>query len=890
MAERVEIDIPGIGKVEAKNAATEATLKEILKAIQGVQKNTGGGVGSDPKAGAAAGTGSGGGGGGKGGSQSALNKAAQAAGASLSKMSAKVMPVVSGLGSFAEGLTQTIAAFANVGDSVNNAADALSFIPVLGTMFKAVAGAATKANDAYLAAAKSGATFGGSVNQFAASASEAGMTMDKFGQLVAKNGQGMLAFGATTEGGAKNFAKVAKTLQSTSSGLYALGYSTEDINQGLASYGDLLRKQGLQGTKSNSELAAGAQKYMKELDAMAKITGEERSAKEAEMKKLAQDAQFQAAMAGKSEDVRMSFMKTVGSLPAPLQGFVKDFLATGTLTTEETQKIGAMMGGDVMNELQSMRNKMQAGQQLSAQDQDRLAAIMKAAGDKQLKASSAALAGSREMDGATNAMVAATQLQTGAHKKTAEEQAKSAKEGDGFNKKMQEMQQQLAKFSNMFTMVLANSGMLDFMMKTFTFIANIVSNFVVPAFQILSAVISGLGNFLVGVFQPIFETVGSFIKDQLYPAFLDLAAFIIVDVLPPLQEIGRTIMEYVTPMLQWMGQVIEEYVTPVWTAISDFVRDNLQPIMIGLAAGVGTVVAAYLVKNAVIIAATVAQAALNLATLAGAAAMALLTSPIFLVIAGITAVVALFAALYKSGWTFGSAMEAIGDNLKRFFIMLQEGFLSVLDKITFGDANKAVKAKQAELQAEKEALDEKEKLRDQARAVVKEERANSEDAKKRAEVAKNLDKKILDNKNKFAGGVGKTAEKVEEANKTIDNNANGEALLKQFAAKEGSALIPKNEASKGAEATKKEIEAKGEEKTAAEEKAKKESEEKKAAEEKVKEQEKTKKPAQESAETLLAQLNTNMAQLIKINQEQKDIGEKQLSVQRSLSGDLFVAV
>ena len=42
----VFIDIPGVGNVEAKNAATEATLKEILKVMQGVQRNTKGKGGS----------------------------------------------------------------------------------------------------------------------------------------------------------------------------------------------------------------------------------------------------------------------------------------------------------------------------------------------------------------------------------------------------------------------------------------------------------------------------------------------------------------------------------------------------------------------------------------------------------------------------------------------------------------------------------------------------------------------------------------------------------------------------------------------------------------------------------------------------------------------------
>ncbi len=887
----VTIDIPGIGNVEAKNAATEATLREILKAMQGVQKNTGGSAAGAGGGGGGAAAAGGGGGGGAGKDVGFLGKAANAVGQTMGKLSSKVMPVIGGFQALNGFLTGTIDKFANVGDSVEKAA---ATIPILGGLFSTVASAAVKVNDAFLDASKSGATFGGSVSNLAASASSAGMTMDKFASLVSKNGQGMLGFGSTTEEGAKRFAQVSKSLRETSGDLYALGYSTEDINGGLAKYGELLRAQGLQGKKSNSELVDGAKKYMKELDQLAKITGEERSVKEAEMKKLAGDAQFQAAMAGKSEEVRASFMKTVTSLPGPLQGFVKDFLATGTLTSEETQRIGAMMGGDVMNELQNMRNKMQSGTALTAQEQDRLAAIMKAAGEKQLKATGSALAASRDMDGATAAMAAAATLQTDAHKNAAKEQGKAAKEGDGFNKKMQEMQQTLAKFSNYFQMVLANSGVLDLMMKMFTGLATLVQTFVVPAFNIFTAVVTSLGNFLIGVIQPVFATIGSFIKDQLYPAFLDLAAFIIVDVLPPLQQLGNTIMEYVTPILESMGQIISEYVMPVWTAISDFVRDNLQPIMIGLAAGIGTVVAAYLVKNAVIIAATVAQTAYNLATMAGAAAMALLTSPIFLVVAGITAMVALFTALYKNGWEFKTVLEAVKDNMYKFFVLnlkeLWVKIMSSLPKMFGGYSDEEKKAAEEALAQERQELEDRAKARDARREEVKKERENSEDAKKRAEVAKNLDKKIMDGKNKFATGVGKTADKVEEANKTIDTNAGPEALLKQFAASEGSALVPPKEAAAKADATKKEIEAKGQEKQAAEDKAKKEAEEKKAAEEKAKESEKKQGGGQESAETLLAQLNTNMSQLIKISQEQKDIGERQLTVQRSLTKDLYAAV
>ena len=58
MAEKVEIDIPGIGLIEAKNAATEATLLEILEVMKGTQKD------ANKNAKGKSGSGQGGGGGG----------------------------------------------------------------------------------------------------------------------------------------------------------------------------------------------------------------------------------------------------------------------------------------------------------------------------------------------------------------------------------------------------------------------------------------------------------------------------------------------------------------------------------------------------------------------------------------------------------------------------------------------------------------------------------------------------------------------------------------------------------------------------------------------------------------------------------------------------------
>ena len=204
----VFIDIPGVGNVEAKNAATESTLRELVNIMKGVQQNTKSKSGPGGPGGSADDA--------KGPAQK-LTSMAGSAGASLKTFASAARITTAYLDGFSEGLVDTIQKFANVGDSVERAANVFAKVPIVGVMFTAVAAAAAKVTDSYLAVAKSGATFGGSMTNFASAASSAGMTMDKFGLLIARNGDGMLALGATTEEGAKRFSQISKTLRSSSS-------------------------------------------------------------------------------------------------------------------------------------------------------------------------------------------------------------------------------------------------------------------------------------------------------------------------------------------------------------------------------------------------------------------------------------------------------------------------------------------------------------------------------------------------------------------------------------------------------------------------------------------------------------------------------------------------
>jgi len=861
MAEKVTIDIPGIGKVEAENAASEATLKKLLDEIIKINKNNkanagkggagsggggGGGAGGGGAGGGGKGSGAGGGAGGGAGPQAAaaskgakalnaLGAAGAGAGYALGTAAKATKAAGGALVGLGEKSTQLIGKFADVGDSLTAAADIFSGIPIIGSMFSAVASAVEGTIKAYSDASAGGASFGGSLNAFSNAASSAGMSMQEFGSLIRQNGQGLLGFGATTEAGAQNFAKVSKQLRTTGSDLYALGFSTKDINAGLASYGSLLRLQGGQGKQSSEQMVKGAKTYLKELDLMAKVTGEERSAKETQMKALAIDAQFIGSMAGKSQEARQSFLTTVGKIPGPLQGFVKDFLATGTLTTDETQRIGALMGGDVMKELQNMRNKLQSGAVLSAEEQDRLATIMKKAGQKTLESSGSALAGSSEMATATQAVASAAQINEKAITQGTAEQKKAAEQTDKMNEEVNLAKSSLAEFSNQFSMVLVNSGLIGTLLEAFKFTANFVLTYVVPLFQVLASSVGAVvGSFLTS-FGPAINDAGGFFNGVLIPAIQAFTNFLVVDLIP---AVAKTFND-LRPTLEFLGGVV--------MTVAKFITDNLTAVLVTVGLGLlayYAIVAALTVinfleaasKSALVIAtlaavgpmillaagALGAGAAIVAGALLAVAGFLLLIWPITLTVAAIIALVLIFKNLYKSGWDLTTIFEAVKDNLYRVFVLgfkeIMIGLKSFMGLILGYSAADEKKDREA-LAKEKDELNTAELARDKKRAEKTELRKTDEDRQEEAEEKRKAEeerkRKELENQKPptmpslpgggtsgmvtgpaAAAGAGTSGMVTGPATPSaavpgLDyNNLGGDDFLKAFAASEGSSFVP----------------------------------------------------------------------------------------------------
>lgn len=988
----VFIDIPGVGNVEAKNAATEATLREILKAMQGVQKNTG--SGSSGSSASSSGASTGAGTGAAAGSSTFFSKAASGAGKAANALGKAAGMAAGGIGKVATGAGYVAGKLVDLAErgvdaadklskidgSAASAVDVLGMIPgvggVLVKVFGAVAGAADKMVKAYGEATASGATFGGSIRSFSASATQAGMNLQEFGALIARNGQAMGAFGVTTEDGAKNFARVSKQLRATGSDLYALGYSTQEINAGLANYGKILRTQGAQGTQTNAQLAAGAKNYLKEMDMLAKVTGEERAAKEKEREALAADGQFRAAMAGLGPEVEASAMSLIQSMPSKeMQDFAKDLIANGTATTEANRNLLAQMP-QLGAQFTKLHQQTQRGVAVSKDQMNQTMNIGRLEGPAALKRIKTAAAADEGLRTTAATLGSWNKVNKDAIKTGLEQQNSTAKNTDGFNEKMQKMSEVLNGVSNTFTELLASSGILDIMIEAVQVIAELAMTVLAPAFRALEVALKPVFEIIKSVIRPVFAVLGAVLEKVVYGLQLLFAPVIekiskVTEGVSAKLEDFKGAIEFVDNILNEVFGVAGSIVGGVmfafeglWNAASKLLEpiQGLWNSITGLFGSVNDLSGGTETLQTIF---------LEIGQVVGEA-FGILGAIVGTVIDGLSWFFdTIKNVINNTEWlrkTFTFLGEVIGDSwrtFRKYFSIdgmkaiwegIVEGFDQLIDDILHLIPNALGGMSDEEYEEKKKLRAERARARDERlESNVKEKDAKV--AAQKAEIAESKrqfsERKLYaEANNKLAKkelGAREAAEKAAE--KLLDYGSGPEELLKQFSAKEGGIVemgvkkkeaigekaaadkelaeakttaekkaaiekveaaekkiaalekaielskkgeaAPKaqsKEAAKQGEATKKEVEAKGEEKAAAEKKAQQEAEAKKAAEEKAKEEEKKKPTTQESAETLLAQLNTHMARLIKLSEQTTTNTYEQVVATKGLSQDLYKAL
>jgi hypothetical protein len=101
-------------------------------------------------------------------------------------------------------------------------------------------------------------------------------------QTISANAQGLVMFRGTVAEGAKAMGGVVKDLRDTGlqESLARIGISYDEQRESIASYITLQAKLGKSQTMTNQQLARGAAEYMKEQDALTRLTGATRKEQE----------------------------------------------------------------------------------------------------------------------------------------------------------------------------------------------------------------------------------------------------------------------------------------------------------------------------------------------------------------------------------------------------------------------------------------------------------------------------------------------------------------------------------------------------------------------------------------------------------------------------------
>jgi hypothetical protein len=159
---------------------------------------------------------------------------------------------------------------------------------------------------AYRTMTDAGVNFSGSLTSLRMAAANSYLTLEQFSGLIAKNSDAFSRMGGTANDGAIAFANASNQLLkgSVGSNLLALGYTTDQVNNGLVQYIAMTGGRTSQEMKNTKDLTAGAASYLTELDSLAEITGKSRQAQEDELKQLQANQAFQSYMQTLDENGR----------------------------------------------------------------------------------------------------------------------------------------------------------------------------------------------------------------------------------------------------------------------------------------------------------------------------------------------------------------------------------------------------------------------------------------------------------------------------------------------------------------------------------------------------------------------------------------------------------
>ena len=121
-----------------------------------------------------------------------------------------------------------------------------------------------------------GASLGSSMVDLKNNATDVGMNLENFANLISKNSSALRILGNNTNEGMRNFALLANQVRDISQQYNYFGMTNSELNEAIIQEIELRRKSGQTLSDLQNNLAAGFNELLFETTAMAKITGQDR--------------------------------------------------------------------------------------------------------------------------------------------------------------------------------------------------------------------------------------------------------------------------------------------------------------------------------------------------------------------------------------------------------------------------------------------------------------------------------------------------------------------------------------------------------------------------------------------------------------------------------------
>ena len=193
--------------------------------------------------------------------------------------------------------------------------------------------------------------------------------MTAFSNLIADNADTLALFKGTVFEGRQALANVGTQFEEYRMGLRRMGLTIDQQNKGMVAYIRLQTTLGQSQNKTFTELAAGANKYLVETQALAAITGQQRKEVEAEMQRALTEQKFRAKIdelyatgqGDLAEQYQALNVMLAKQSPEAAAGFRA--MVGGSIEAAESQKLLRSSGGQVIGTLDALnKGQINAGE------------------------------------------------------------------------------------------------------------------------------------------------------------------------------------------------------------------------------------------------------------------------------------------------------------------------------------------------------------------------------------------------------------------------------------------------------------------------------------------------------------------------------------------------